>query len=269
MQLAPLYGEFGAEITGLDLRTRPDDAAIAAIAAALYQHSLVCIRGQDLTPTELQAFGARFGTVIEHVEADLLLDGARGVMSLSNADGRPERQRNGGAFWHTDLVFTEEPASITMLRAVEVPARGGETRFADQYAAYDALSEATKARFEAIEVEHCYEGRRDGSMPTVVYPLVRRHPVTGRKALYGATGTCIGAVGLKPPDAERILAEAGAHAMRPEFVHAHAYRPDDLVLWDNAATLHCGPQLEEAEALGTARVMHRVSVRGWHPGDAN
>jgi alpha-ketoglutarate-dependent taurine dioxygenase len=112
-------------------------------------------------------------------------------------------------------------------------------------------------------VAHCYEGRTDGSMPTVHQPLVRVHPVTGRKALYGAAGTCLAIDGLDDAESKALLGELGRHAVDARFQYVHQYAKDDLVIWDNASTLHRGPTLEEARGEGEARVMHRCSVRGW------
>ncbi|MHA1536370.1 MAG: TauD/TfdA dioxygenase family protein [Alphaproteobacteria bacterium] len=263
MKTRPLSEGFGAEITGIDARAPLTPEARSFIVAALYEHGAVCLRDQTLEPAELQAFGAHFGTPIHHVEEDLRVEGAQGVMVLSNADGRPERQRNGGAFWHTDLVFTDDPASFTMLNAIAVPASGGETLFADQLAAFEALPRHLEARVETAVLAHCYEGRTDGSMPTVHHPLVRPHPVSGRKALYGACGTCIGVEGMSDKEARDFLDEIGDHASDAKFQYAHFYRLDDLVIWDNAATLHSGPILEEASAAADTRIMNRVSVRGW------
>lgn len=263
MDVRPLSQGFGAEILALDLGEPLSDEIVAELVAELYEHRVLCIRDQRLEPAELERFGARFGTPIHHVEEDLRFDGVPGVMSLSNADGRPERQRNGGAFWHTDLIFTDEPASITMLNAIAVPATGGETNFSDQYAAYDALPAETRSRIDGLVVAHCYEGRTDGSMPTVHHPLVRTHPATGRKTLYGATGTCLGIRDMAEDEGRRLLADLGRHAVLPEFVYCHNYALGDLVMWDNAATLHRGPRLDPAVGQSDARIMHRTSVRGW------
>ena len=263
METNPIQGDFGIEITGLDTKKPLDETEQQTIVEALYDHGLVCIRDQWLEPAELQAFGAQLGNPIPHVEEDLRVDGAEGVMSLSNADGRPARQRNGGAFWHTDLVFTEEPASFTMLNAVAVPKTGGETLFADQVAALDALPDDLRDTAETAVVAHCYEGRTDGSMPTVHYPLVREHPATGRKALYGGAGTCIGIDGMADDAARPFLEAISEHSTSTRFQYRHDYRLRDLVIWDNALTLHSGPVLEESRAEDDARIMNRVSVRGW------
>lgn len=269
MEIRPLGGRFAAEVTGVGKIGELSDQQIGELIQAIYDSLVICIRDQKLAPAEFAAFARRLGKPIVHVERDILVKDVPEVMTLSNADGRPERQRNGGFHWHTDLVFTEEPTSFTMLNAVAVPERGGETGFADQYAAYEALPDALKRRAEDIVVEHCYEGRRDGSFPTVHHPLVRAHPVTGRKALYGASSTCIGIEGMANEEAREVLAEYSRYALAPEHQYEHRYRVNDVVIWDNAGLLHTGPKLDEASGPGTARIMNRVSVRGWpKPGRA-
>ncbi len=263
MKISRLDSAFGAEVTGLDLTQPLEDDAIDAIVRALYDQLVVCIRDQTLTPAEFAAFGRRLGEPLIHVEKDLLVDGAPEVMTLSNADGRSERQRNGGNHWHTDLVFTETPASFTMLNALAVPKVGGETGFADQFAAYDALPDDLRQQAESITVAHCYEGRRDGSFPTVYHPLVRKHPVTGRKALYGANSTCIGIKYMEDGAAEEVLSQYRDYALAEGVQYYHQYRDNDVVVWDNAATLHTGPRLEPAGGDIDPRIMNRISVRGW------
>ena len=135
--------------------------------------------------------------------------------------------------------------------------------FSNQVAAFEALTPERKALAESITVIHCYEGRRDGSMPTFLHPLVRHHPVTGRKALFGAADTGIGIVGMSSEQAEPLLEEFAAHSTRPDFIYHHAYQPDDIVIWDNAQLLHCADRLPRAKSDGMQRIMHRVSVRGW------
>lgn len=261
--VSPLSDLLGVEIRGLDLRADAGPPLVRELAALLYEHAVVCVRDQELTPAELAQFGARFGQPIHHNEENLRLDGLPGVMSLSNADDRDDRQLNGGAHWHTDLVHSDEPASFTMLHAVAVPSQGGGTLFANQVAAFEALPRDRQALAESLTVVHCYEGRTDGSMPTFRHPLVRRHPVTGRKALFGAWDTGIGIVGMPDAEARPLLRSYAEHATAPRFVYRHAYRHHDLVIWDNAQLLHCAERLERADSADMRRIMHRVSVRGW------
>ena len=259
----PLSDGIGVALTGLRISKGIDGATINTIVNLLYRHAVVCIPGQELTPGELAEFGARFGRLIHHNEVNLRLDGLPGVMSLSNADDRDDRQLNGGAHWHTDLVHTGEPASFTMLNAVAVPPSGGGTLFADQVAAYEALPQATRQRADTMTVIHCYEGRTDGSMPLVRQPLVRPHPVTGRRALYGAADTGIGIEGMSDDSARQFLAEIAGHATAQRFVYRHGYHKHDVVIWDNSQLLHCAERLERSHSPGQDRIMHRVSVRGW------
>lgn len=265
----PLSDLLGLEIRGLDLRRDSVSELAAALVPLLYAHAVLCIRGQHLAPAELAHFGEQFGRPVHHNEENLRLDGLPGVMSLSNADNRDDRQLNGGAHWHTDLVHSDEPASVTMLNAVAVPAKGGGTMFADQKTAFEDLSPERQALAESITVVHCYEGRTDGSMPTFCHPLVQRHPVTGRKALFGAADTGIGIAGMPDNEARCLLDEFAEHATQPRFVYLHAYQPHDVVMWDNAQLLHCAQPLERATTPAMHRVMHRVSVRGWPPVDTS
>lgn len=259
----PLATQLGLELPGLDLRSDAGPELAAALVPLLYEHAVLCIRGQELSPAELARFGETLGRPVHHNEENLRLDGLPGVMSLSNADDRDDRQLNGGAHWHTDLVHSDEPASFTMLNAKAVPADGGGTLFANQVAAFEALPRERQALAESITVVHCYEGRQDGSMPTFHHPLVRSHPVTGRKALFGAADTGIGIVGMSDEEARPLLDEFADHATQPRFVYLHRYRTNDVVIWDNAQLLHCAERLQRADRPDRQRIMHRVSVRGW------
>jgi taurine dioxygenase len=251
------------EVTGFDVSGHLDQAMMSEIIELLYRYAVVCFRDQRVPPDSLEKFARRFGKPIQHIEENLRLQGLPTVMSLSNADDRDERQLNGGAHWHTDLIHTREPASFTMLHAIAVPDSGGGTFFANQVAAYDALAASVQEKINELEVIHCYEGRTDGSMPETVHPLVRKHPVTGRKALYGAADTGIGIVGMPQEEARNVYAGIGAHATQDRFVYLHRYRINDIVIWDNAQLLHSAEVLQRATLASQKRIMHRVSVRGW------
>jgi taurine dioxygenase len=259
----PISDLMGMEFRGWDLNEPLADTQVRDICRLLYRYALLCFRGQSLTPANLAKFGERLGEPIQHNEANLRLEQAPSVMVLSNADERDDRQLNGGSHWHTDLIYTDRPASFTMLNAVAVPMTGGGTMFANQVAAYDALSASRRREIEDYVVIHCYEGRTDGSMPTVRHPLVHRHPVTGRKALYGAWDTGIGVEGMPDEEGRQFLAEMARHATSERFVYLHKYSINDLVIWDNALLLHSGEMLQRARAANERRIMHRVSVHGW------
>ena len=260
---SPLSQTLGIELTNFDVSKCTSADEVMHLVQLLYRHGVVCLRDQNLDPEALSRISQLFGNQIHHNEENLRLDGLPGVMSLSNADDRDERQLNGGAHWHTDLIHSAEPASFTMLYAVAVPKVGGGTLFADQVAAYRALSKAQQEQAKELVLMHTYEGRTDGSVPVLEHALVRRHPATGVEALYGAADTGIGVVGLTDEEARPLLDQIGRHGTRPEFIYHHKYRLHDLVIWDNARLLHRGERLDRARRREDERIMHRVSVRGW------
>ena len=253
----------GVRISGIDLSGGVDEDTVRQLIQLLYQHAIICISEQVMTPTQLAEFAQRLGTPVPHVEESLHLDGISEVMSLSNADDRDDRQLNGGAHWHTDLIHTDEPASFTMLNAVAVPASGGRTLFANQAQAYDSLSVEKQELYRELVIQHCYEGRTDGSMPVLEYPLVRQHPVTGRPALYGACGTGIGIAGQSEEEFRRIYRDVSEYATGDDFIYRHQYHLHDLVIWDNSQLLHAAEVLARSKNDADRRIMHRVSVRGW------
>ena len=259
MQVKKLPGAFGVEVLGFDT-VNPD---VAQIKALLYEHALVCIRSQDISTQQFADFGARFGDPIRHNEENLRLEGLETVMSLSNADDRDDRQLNGGAHWHTDLVHTDDPASFTMLHAVAVPTSGGGTLFANQVLAYQGLSNEMLEKIADLKIIHCYEGRTDGSYPEIIHPLIKKHPVNGKNVIYGAADTGIGIVGMPREEAMVLYLEIGEYATAEEFVYRHKYQLNDIVIWDNAQLLHSAEVLKRATTEQDRRIMHRVSVRGW------
>ena len=253
----------GVRISGIDVSVDADDELVQQLLRLIYQHAIICISDQVMTPGQLAKFAEHLGTPVPHVEESLHLDGVSEVMSLSNADDRDERQLNGGAHWHTDLIHTEEPASFTMLNAVAVPKSGGRTQFANQTLAFEKLSREKQKIYSELVIQHCYEGRTDGSMPVLEYPLVRHHAITGKPALYGAFGTGIGIKGYTDSKASEIYREIGKYATEEEFIYRHQYRLHDLVIWDNSQLLHAAEVLQRAKQDTEKRIMHRVSVRGW------
>jgi len=147
------------------------------------------------------------------------------------------------------------PARATTLYSVEVPSVGGDTLFADQYAAYDALPDATKRLIEPLYAVHHYGNRQDqdessrtvasllsdeqkARMPLITHRIARAHPVTGRKALYAVSGSSFGIVGMPQDEAVALLDELAAHATQERFVYSLRYRVGDVVVWDNASLLH-------------------------------
>jgi len=285
--IEPIHPVFAGEVSGIDL-TQPigaDDAA--AIEAGMDRYAVLVLPGQDITDAQQAAFSRLFGdlerpgpasNITKPEERRLGLD----IADISNLDqdnrvlGRDDRQRMfnlGNRLWHSDSSFRAVPAKFSLLSGRVVPAKGGETQFADMRAAYDALDDRTKAKIEDLVCEHSLlysrgqlgfdtltEGERQHFKP-VLQRLVRRHPVTGRKSLYlsAHAGTI---VGWPTPEARIILRELIEDATRPEFVYTHRWRQHDLVIWDNRQTMHRARPFEDTEDV---RDMRRTTVAGSAP----
>ena len=282
LETAPLDGPFGVRIAGLDLREPPADDVMREVLRAFYDNQLIVISGQALTPREFERFARNFGAPHPHVLSHRRLPGLPGVMAISNLlddGGMPVHGFNGAAFWHTDQSYEAEPSSATMLYAVAAPAHGGRTFIANMHAAYDALDDATKARLDGLTAIHLY-GNRDedqpgelpasaliddaqrAAVPACRHPLVRPHPVTGRKALYGVAGTSRGIESMAEADALALLAELKAFATAERFVTGHRYAVGDVAVWDTQATLHKAERVGPATGADDTRFHYRVTVKG-------
>ena len=277
----PLHRHFAAEVQGFDMRDPIDDDAARAFERAIDQYAILVFPAQAVDDAQQLAFTAHFGppdigrkkavqTADSRVPAEMI--------DLSNLDKNgyvidPDHRRVlsllGTRLWHSDSSYQRPAAKYSMLRAVTVPAWGGETEFADCRAAYDALPEALRAEAEDRFAEHWVHHSRStlgwepteaeirGAMPPVRWPLVRVHPGSGRKTLYiGAHARRV--IGMALPAGRILLRDLQEHATQAEFVYRHAWRPGDLVLWDNRAVMHRGCRYD----LGQARDMRRTTGPG-------
>lgn len=257
MKLKPLVPGFGLEATGVDIAQPLSKAAFAKLERAFFKGQVLVIRAQKLTAEEFVAFARRLGPPEPHVIAQFHHPDDPNVLILSNVkvDGKPSGLADAGSYFHTDYSYLKVPARATMLYSIEVPQEGGDTLFANQYAAYDGLDDAMKRTIEPLVAIHHYGNRNDqdeasrtaasvltpdqkAKMPLITHPLVRPHPVTGRKALYAVSGSSFGIVGMPDAEAVALLDELAAHATRPEYLYTHRYRIGDVVIWDNASLLH-------------------------------
>jgi len=257
MRLKPLSPGFGLEATGVDLARRLSKAAFAKLERAFFEGQVLVIRDQKLSAAAFLAFARRLGPPEPHVIDQFHHPDDPNILILSNVkvDGEPSGLADAGTYFHTDYSYLPVPARATMLYSIEVPQEGGNTLFANQYAAWDGLDEAMQRRIEPLVAIHHYGNRNDldaasrtaaslltpeqqAKMPRVTHPLVRRHPVTGRRALYAVSGSSFGIVGLPDAEAVALLDDLAAHATRPEYLYSHGYRVGDVVIWDNASLLH-------------------------------
>ena len=276
LHLKPLSPGFGLEASGIDLSERLSDEAFVEIEDAFFDGQVLSIPHQRLTPAEFVAFARRFGPPEPHVIDQFHHPDDRNILILSNVviDGEPQGLADAGTYFHTDYSYLDVPARATMLHSIEVPESGGDTLFANQYAAYDNLPAAMKRKIEPLVAVHHYGNRhvsegeartaastltddQKAKMPLITHPLVRRHPVTGRKALYAVSGSSYGIVGMPHDEAVALLDELTAHATQDKYVLRYSYGVGDVVIWDNASLLHSAT-LTDPEC---ARTLWRITVK--------
>ena len=277
----PLTDVLGAEINGVDISSGSHDANFQLALDALLDRQLVVIRGQSLEPGEFAAFAARFGQPHLHILDHLRHAEYPEILPLSNVfeNGEPIGVYDGAAYWHTDMSYEADPAFATLVHSIEAPERGGDTRFCNMVRAYDALPGSMKSKIEDLSVVHHYGNRSDldqesrtgasqlderqqARVKNVHHPLVKRHPISGRKALYAVSGSSMGIGGWPQDEGVALLDELAAHATSPEFVHGHHYRVGDVVIWDNYGTMHSATLMPPATGPDDTRILHRISVTG-------
>lgn len=273
MLLTPITGTFGAELSGERVADGIDGAWLSR---QLVDHRLLVLRDQHLTHAQQVQLARELGEPTpahpvvpghpDHPEI-LVLDGAQG--------GRNAR-------WHTDVTFMPAPPAASVLVGDVMPAFGGDTMWADTRTAYDRLSPAVKAAIDTLEAVHRISplaywgepfdtalGRDDAQrlfddaakVPPVIHPVVRVHPVTGRKNLFVNPGFTTHIVGMSRIESDGLLRLLYEHATQPELVLRHRWRAGDVVIWDNRATMHYA-----VDDYGAAqRCMRRVTIRGTTP----
>ncbi|HUC18353.1 MAG TPA: TauD/TfdA family dioxygenase [Acetobacteraceae bacterium] len=279
-EIIPTGGVLGAEVRGVDLRAL-DDLAFARLHAAWLAHGVLLFRGQHLSDADLIRFSRRLGDLDfapVQENGQRFVPGHPEIYVVSNvlgADGKPIGSLGAGeAVWHTDMSYLEKPPKASMLYALEVPETGGDTWFADMYAAYGRLPASLRERLAGLRVKHdgTYNSGgyvRAGVTPTddpraapgQLHPLICRHPETGRPMLYLGRRRNAYLEGLALADSEALLDEIWAEATSPDITWRHHWRVGDLVLWDNRCTMHRRDPFDAA----ARRVMHRTQVKGEAP----
>jgi taurine dioxygenase len=281
IEIRPLSDALGAEIIGVDVNDL-SDAEFGKIHQAHLDYCVIVLRDQHLTPEQHIAFSRRFGDLDYQVLDQYAYPGHREILVLTNkmGDGKPLGVPDGGRRWHTDMSYNEVPPLGSLLYGLEVPEEGGDTKFANLYAAYEALPSATKQRIEGLKGVHDYvqhyqkAAAKKGStrakltqdqidsLKPAIHPIVRTHPETGRKALYVDQGHTIGIEGMNDAEAKPLLTELYEHAIDPAFVYSHRWHQFDVVFWDNRCVLH---QAQPYDAANYIRYMHRTTVKGDRP----
>ena len=266
-------GALGAELSGVDLSGPLSDATIAAIRAALVEHQVIFFRDQKLTPAQQTAFGARFGPLNIHP----YVAGMAGQPEVMEIVKEPAEKINFGGGWHSDMSFLERPAIGSILYAVETPEHGGDTLFASQAAAYDALSDGLKATLETLNAVHSASreyspqgqsaqkrgsmqvAEADGYVGEFVHPMVLVHPETGRKALYVNPAFTLRIDGWKKRESKALLDYLFEHCRYEAFTCRFAWAKGSVAFWDNRSVWHFALN----DYPGQRRHMRRVTVDPW------
>lgn len=260
IEIVPSGAALGAEVRGIDLSKPLDAAAFSRIEDAFNRHSVLCFRDQNLNEDQFLAFMRRFGPIDKVPISEFAHPDYPDIFFVSNIreDGRLIGHDDAGSVWHTDMSYSERPPWISALHAKEVPFENGvakgDTLFASTAAAYDDLPDAEKRRIDDLFAVHDLGGRRAKkakqkkasatlqqrrkTQPTVSHPVVRIHPVTGRKCLYVTVGECVGIEGMDESEALPLIERLARHVYRPPYRHTHKWRVGDLLMWDNCAVQH-------------------------------
>lgn len=273
MEFRKLGDDFGAEAHGADLR---DERLFEELRGAFYRYQVLVLRGQALSAAEFLAFARRFGPPEPHVIDQFHHPEHADILILSNVekDGRPTGLADAGTYFHTDYSYLDIPARATLLYSIQVPRRGGDTLFANQYRAYDELPAATRMRIGPLTALHHYGNRDDqdkrsrtvASVLTeaqekkvawVKHRVARPHPVTGRTALYAVSGSSFGIEGMPDEEARALLDELKRHATQEKYQLRLKYGVGDIVIWDNASLLHSATLTDP----GDPRTLWRITVK--------
>lgn len=293
-EVVPTGAALGAEIRGVDFALPVPEEVKEALRRAWAAHMVLVIRGQRLDDEQLLATSAIFGpphdsasrkihlAAGEKVDDRHMLSRHASITIISNldADGNPVRDNGGlGSYevvWHTDNSYVEVPPAGSMLYSLEIPAEGGggDTSFNNQYLAYEELPEDLKRAIEGKSQVHDSSRNSAGvlrpgvKLPTTpeevegpTHPLVRVHPVTGRRALYLGRRRVWPSnyiIGLPNAESEALLDRLWAHATQPKYAWTHKWRVGDVVLWDNRCCMHYRTEIDVAQR----RLMHRTTIKG-------
>jgi len=273
MDIQPIAGALGAEIAGVDLRDPISPALAAQLRAAFLQHKVIFLRRQPLTPAQFLRFAEAFGTPIEYP----FVKGIEGFPMIIEVKKLEHEKVNFGGIWHSDTTYLHEPPMGSMLLSKEVPPYGGDTMFASQYAAYDALSPTMKRLLDGLvgiassakaDVSKTREDRikSDGTEEAkkeyrAEHPVVRTHPETGERTLFVNPGFTSYIKGLARDESAMLLHFLYAHSTKPEHTVRYHWTAGDLAFWDNRATQHA----VVGDYGDQHRVIQRVTLRGDEP----
>ena len=273
MKVKRLSGALGAEISDVDLRQPISNAMAAEIRSVFLQNCVIFLRQQPLSSQQFFDFALAMGEPIEYP----FVKGFEDFPHIIEVKKLEHEKMNFGGIWHSDTTYLETPPMGSMLLAKEIPPFGGDTLFASQYAAYEALSDTMQRMLEGLkgisksakaDVSKTREDRiqSDGkaSAPqslTSAHPVIRTHPETGRKALFVNVAHTDGIEGLTDAESVPLLTFLFQHQVKPEFTCRWTWEPNALAFWDNRCTQHNPIN----DYHGFRRILHRITLKGDKP----
>ena len=262
----------GARLTGIDLRSGIDDAVMKEVHQAWLENFVIVIPGQDLSGDDQIAFTEWFGPRQEVRTVKVVDEGPQNFMYVANKkfDGMESVLPEGEMQFHTDQCYYETPSRATILFAIEIPAEGGNTKFANAYRAYESLDDAVKTRLQGLKALNVYDYDANSTIkryesspdaPRYAHPVVIRHPETGREVLYINRLMSDHIVGMDRAESDALLEELFQVLEDPAHSYEHVWTPGDLVMWDNLCTLHARTWFNPSQS----RVLRRTTVAGKAP----
>jgi taurine dioxygenase len=235
---APLTPRIGALISGVDLTAPLTNEQVDDLHRAIAEHQVIFFRDQPLDPTSLSRLGRHFGALQPHA-----LKGLPDFPEVRKLHADATSEHVAGEEWHSDMTCAKKPPMGSILYLHTLPMLGGDTAFASMYAAYDALSDRMKAYLEGLTATHDGRlafGRFDptGSYPVAVHPVIRTHPVTGKKVLFVNKGFTSHINGVPPAESEALLRFLFEHVQNAYFQVRFRWEPHSVAFWDNRCTQH-------------------------------
>ncbi len=232
--ITKLSPSLGARLDGFDARTATD-LDLDRLADLLDEHLVLAIPKQQLSIEDHIRIGRHFGEPLIHPYLTAIPEHPAILQVLKEPD---DVTTFGGELWHCDISFIDPPAAVSVLHGIEVPSLGGDTLFANQFEAYDRLSEPMKAFLEPLTATHVYPGRVEGPSSSAVHPVIRVHPRSARKSLFVNPAFVDRINELDKGESDALLSYLYSHQTRPEFQARVSWSPGQVVIWDNRSTQH-------------------------------
>jgi taurine dioxygenase len=272
--ITPLTEHTGAEVVGLDFTKAIDAETRATLNEAFAEHHVLVMRDQHFGPDEFKTAAQVFGDLQQHDKKEHHVPGHPDVYYVSNDEIVNGRRMIPGETFHTDHSNHPRPPKATMLFAVELPSKGGDTQYVNMHDAYDDLPGETKARIDGLKAMHVYlskysprplhispDSLRDVPPPGV-HPLVRTHPENGRKALYLNPVRMESIVGMEDKEALALIDDLMRHSTQKKYEYRHQWRYGDWVIWDNRSVMH---QANPDYDMNERRYLYRLMLKGEVP----